>query len=109
METIEFASVIRSGTELCGTIRCEQSLLIQGVLIGCIECSALLEIDSLARVKGNIQADSLYLKGCIEGSVEARSIYLAEGACITGTVLCDRIQLERNIRIEKGIRFKLNK
>lgn len=106
MDNCEFASVILQNTELYGVIRSDKAVLIQGILIGSVECGSLLQIDPLARVDGDIKTDELYLKGLVDGSIVARSVYLFQGACVKGTILCDQIWMEKDVKIEKGIRFK---
>lgn len=78
-------SILAEGLAVTGDIVGDGELLVEGRLVGSIRCKALT-IGEGGSVQGRIVADSVLVKGEVEGEVEAEQVTLAKTARVIGDV-----------------------
>jgi cytoskeletal protein CcmA (bactofilin family) len=97
------ASVGKS-TRLKGDLYSEEELYFDGDIEGAIEVRGLLTIGPNGKVKANVKARELVVKGSIQGNVEAADrISIMNGASIVGDVKTAGIVIEDGAYFKGGI------
>lgn len=97
------ASVGKS-TRLKGDLYSEEELFFDGDIEGAIEVRGLLTIGPNGKVKANVKARELVVKGSIQGNVEAADrISIMNGASIVGDVKTAGIVIEDGAYFKGGI------
>lgn len=91
-------------TQVKGDIYSEEELFFDGELEGSIEVRQLLTIGPNGKVKANVKARELIVKGSIHGDVEASDrISIMNGATIIGDVKTAGIVIEDGAYFKGGI------
>ncbi|MFZ2869381.1 bactofilin family protein [Zavarzinia sp.] len=92
-------SILAEGLSIEGNIETVGDLQIDGTVTGDITCRSLtLGEDGL--VKGAINAETVHIRGRIEGRIDAAVVELAASAVISGDILHDSIGVEAGANIE---------
>jgi cytoskeletal protein CcmA (bactofilin family) len=91
-------------TRLRGEIYSEEELYMDGELEGSLEVRHLLTIGPNGKVKANVKARELVVRGSIQGDVEASDrISIMNGASIVGDVKTAGIVIEDGAYFKGGI------
>ena len=69
--------------------------MIKGIVDGSIDSKSDLLIDSAAVVKADINTDRVYVRGKVEGNINAnRLIYITSTGSVTGDITAGQVVLE---------------
>jgi cytoskeletal protein CcmA (bactofilin family) len=99
-----FAASIGKTTRIRGEVYSEEELFFDGELDGSIEVRHLLTIGPNSKVKANVKAKELVVRGSIQGDVEAGDrISIMNGASIVGDVKTAGIVIEDGAYFKGGI------
>ncbi len=86
-----------------GRLTGDEEVTVQGTIEGTIALNNRLSVDEGGRVVADVEADSVSVRGYLEGDVVARDIVqLLAGSTVTGNIRAPRIN------IEEGARFRGN-
>lgn len=89
---------------LRGDIRSEEELYLDGELEGTIDVRARLTIGPNGKIKANVKANEVIVRGSIQGNVEAIDrISIMNGASIVGDVKTAGIVIEDGAYFKGGI------
>ena len=91
-------SIISTGVVIKGDLSSGGDIQLDGTLEGDVRCAALT-IGESGRVKGTIHADSLVVRGTIDGTVFSNTVRLDKSAQVTGDLT------QRSIAIEAGAKI----
>lgn len=80
------ASIICSDVKIVGSIESQGAVQIDGHLEGDITASDIT-IGASGQMVGEVRAESLRVKGVVEGTIRARRVELESGAQVTGDIL----------------------
>ncbi|WP_165837487.1 bactofilin family protein [Zavarzinia aquatilis] len=98
-EAISRPSILAEGLSVTGNIETAGDLQIDGTVVGDIACRTLtLGEDGL--VKGAIAAETIHVRGRIEGRIDAAVVELAASAIVVGDILHDSVGVEAGASIE---------
>ncbi|MBD3162696.1 MAG: polymer-forming cytoskeletal protein [Candidatus Eisenbacteria bacterium] len=101
--TKAFETVLGAGCKIEGDVTVRGSILVRGEVAGGIRAQGEIEVDTGAKIKGDVQAERARLGGRIEGNVKVRdSLELRQGSHLIGDVFA------RSFRIEDGAIFQGN-
>jgi len=102
--TVGLPTSIDVSSELEGTLRCQETLRIDGRLEGAIECAKTVLVGERARVKASIAADEVRICGTVEGNIAARrKITLERTAVVTGDLSTLGIVIEEGAKLKGRI------
>lgn len=79
-------TVIGSACRIQGDVAGEQSVKIDGEVLGNILVSAAVVVGESGRVKGDVRCDDLVVFGRVEGQVEVRRLQLKNTAQVVGNI-----------------------
>lgn len=91
-------SIISEGFEFVGTITSEGTLNIAGIVKGKITAKAVL-VDVEGQVEGELNSDSLMIKGKVIGDVRCQELNIGPRAYVDGTVTYQNIHIQRGGKI----------
>ncbi|MGP1437923.1 MAG: bactofilin family protein [Treponema sp.] len=74
LEEEDFDTVLATDIEFSGNVDLKKPLMIKGIFSGSITSESALSIEESAFVKANVKADSLVVKGTLEGDVVADTV-----------------------------------
>lgn len=74
LEEEDFDTVLATDIDFSGNVELKKPLMIKGVFTGSINSESALSIEEGAIVKANVKADSLVVKGALEGDVVAETV-----------------------------------
>jgi cytoskeletal protein CcmA (bactofilin family) len=98
------AATIGKTMKLRGDIRSDEELYLDGELEGTIEVRHRLTIGPNGKVKANVKANEVVVRGSIQGNVEAIDrISIMNGASIVGDVKTAGIVIEDGAYFKGGI------
>ena len=98
------AASVGKSTRLKGDLYSEEELYFDGEIEGAIEVRGMLTIGPNGKVKANVKARELVVKGSINGNVEAADrISIMNGASIVGDVKTAGIVIEDGAYFKGGI------
>jgi cytoskeletal protein CcmA (bactofilin family) len=93
-----------ASTNFSGTLRCTESLRIDGRVEGEVGCDHTLVIGESGVVQASIEADSVVIAGQVKGDINARSkITLDKTACVTGDLCTPGIVIQEGAKLEGRI------
>lgn len=91
-------SIISEGFEFVGTITSEGTLNIAGVVKGKITARSVL-VDVEGQVEGELNADSLMVKGKVVGEVQCQDLNVGPRAYVDGSITYQNIHIQRGGRV----------
>ncbi len=91
-------SIISEGFEFIGTITCEGTLNIAGIVKGKVSARSIL-VDVEGYVEGELSSDILVVKGKIVGDVTCQELNVGPRALIDGTISYQHIHVQRGGKI----------
>ena len=102
--TISPSTSIDADTVLEGTLRCKETLRIDGRIKGTVECEKSVFIGECAKVKASITADEVQVSGVARGNITARrKITLKRTAVVIGDLTTPGIVIEEGAKVEGRI------
>jgi len=96
--TLSKPSIISEGFEFVGTITSEGTLNIAGVVKGKITAKSVL-VDVEGQVEGELNADSLMVKGRVVGEVKCQDLNVGPRAFLDGSITYQNIHIQRGGRV----------
>lgn len=91
-------SIISEGFEFVGTITSEGTLNIAGVVKGKITARSVL-VDVEGQVEGELNADSLMVKGRVIGEVQCQDLNVGPRAFVDGNITYQNIHIQRGGKV----------
>jgi cytoskeletal protein CcmA (bactofilin family) len=102
--TVSPSTSVDASTELEGTLRCKETLRIDGRVKGEIECEKSVLVGEGAKVYANIAADEVQIAGLVKGDIAARrKITLERTAIVTGDLTTPGIVIEEGAKLKGRI------
>jgi len=92
------ASTISGDLTIDGHIHSNGSVVIMGTVNGNVTVGTLVLADS-GKIRGNIKADEVELKGNQRGKVVSKKLAIVSGAVVNGSVACEDITVESGAHI----------
>ena len=91
-------TIIGLGSSIKGDIKISGSIRIDGDLLGNLETDGNVQIGEDARIKGNITAKSIIIRGIVIGDITVKeSVKLLSSSAVVGDILARSIQLDDNV------------
>lgn len=91
-------SVIASDVQITGTITTSGSLRIDGTLEGDLKCDGDATIGKSAKIKGNLDVNSVSIAGQLDGNVMAKDrIEMKASAKVSGDIRAKRLAVEDGV------------
>ncbi len=104
VRTIAPSTSIDSTSDLRGTLRCKETIRIDGRVKGEVECDKTVLIGEGGKVHANIVADTVQISGEVRGDITARSkITLVRTASVIGNLSTPGIVIEEGAKLEGRI------
>ncbi|WP_262691761.1 bactofilin family protein [Kordiimonas aestuarii] len=91
-------SIIGSDVEIEGNIRTVGELQLDGAIKGDLTCGGVVMGESGA-VKGIITADTVTIRGTVNGEIRARSVRLEKSAVVEGDVYHESLSVEAGAKL----------
>ena len=102
--TVSPSTSVDASSELEGTLRCKQTLRIDGYVKGEVECERTVLVGEGARVLASIDADEVQIAGAVEGNITARrKITLERTANVKGDLTTPGIVIEEGAKLRGRI------
>lgn len=97
-------STISSGVSVSGRISGDGELSVHGTIEGDVALDAPLTVEEDGRVVADVDADSVVIRGELEGEVIAReAVELVAGSQVTGNLRAPRIIIEEGAQFQGNI------
>ena len=98
------ATFIDSSTQIEGTVRCKETLRIDGQLSGELYCEKTVLVRHGAKVTANIVAEAVQISGEVNGNITARrKITLDQTARVNGDLATPGIVIEEGAKLKGRI------
>jgi len=91
-------SIIGSDVQIEGNIKTVGELQLDGMITGDLACGGLIMGESGA-VKGTITADSVTIRGQVQGEIRARAVRLEKSAVVEGNVFHESLSVEAGAKL----------
>ena len=91
-------SIIGSDVQIEGNIKTVGELQLDGSITGDLSCGGLVMGES-GSVKGTISADSVTVRGAVQGEIRARSVRLEKSAVVEGNVFHESLSVEAGAKL----------
>lgn len=92
-------SIIGSDVKIVGNLTAAGELQLDGIVEGDVKCGALT-MGEHGQVAGSITADTIVVRGRVEGKIRARSVRLEKTSRICGDVWHETLSIEAGAFIE---------
>ncbi len=92
-------SIIGSDIRVVGNITTPGEVQLDGIVEGEIVCGSLT-IGEHGLVTGTVKADTLHLRGSIEGKLRAKTIHFERTAKVKGDVTYETMTMEAGVQVE---------
>ena len=97
-DDISINSIIGNGSSICGDIKINGFMRIDGDLEGNLETTGNVLVGENARIAGNITARSITVGGIIKGNVVApEQVHLLSSSIVIGDIQTRRFQADENV------------
>ncbi|MBI1361648.1 MAG: polymer-forming cytoskeletal protein [Alphaproteobacteria bacterium] len=96
-------SIISADVKMKGSISSQGELQIDGHIEGDVRASALT-IGDTGAVKGEVVAESVVVRGSIEGCIRGRKVQLCSGAKVKGDIFHASLAIEPNAVFEGAVK-----
>ena len=97
--TSSVPSIIGSDIRVVGNLTTPGEVQLDGVVEGDIVCGSLT-IGEHGLVTGTVKADTLYLRGSIEGKLRAKVVNFERTAKVKGDVTYETMTMESGVQVE---------
>ncbi|MDR0273894.1 MAG: polymer-forming cytoskeletal protein [Burkholderiaceae bacterium] len=91
-------TVIAQHCKIEGNLNSENSIKVDGVILGALRCQGRAIIGETGLVKGDVHSADLLVVGKLEGNVFAENLHLHASACITGDISTQNLQVDQGAR-----------
>ncbi|MEA3010910.1 MAG: hypothetical protein QOJ91_2602 [Sphingomonadales bacterium] len=88
----EGPSMIGSGILIDGSIEADADLQIRGRVLGDVRCETLV-LGEQGEIRGNVEADRVWLSGRVEGAIETGDLAIEATARVKGDLTYSRIRM----------------
>jgi cytoskeletal protein CcmA (bactofilin family) len=92
-------SLIAEDVRLTGNISAKGEIQLDGIVEGDVQATTLT-IGETGAVKGAINADSVIIKGVVEGQIRCRSVRLEKNAKVKGDLWHETVSIEAGAIVE---------
>lgn len=96
-------SIISADVKMTGTIVSQGEIDINGQIEGDVRASALT-VGETGAVKGEVVAESVVVRGTIEGRIRGRKVQLCTGAKVRGDIFHASLAIEPNAIFEGAVK-----
>ena len=96
-------SIISADVKMTGTIVSQGELDINGQIEGDVRASALT-VGETGAVKGEVIAESVVIRGTVEGRIRGRKVQLCSGAKVRGDIFHASLAIEPNAIFEGAVK-----
>ena len=96
-------SIISADVKMTGTIVSQGELDINGQIEGDVRASALT-VGETGAVKGEVVAESVVIRGTVEGRIRGRKVQLCTGAKVRGDIFHASLAIEPNAIFEGAVK-----
>lgn len=91
------SGVLSRGVSIKGSVKFRDELLIDGEVEGTINSTGILTIGEHAKIRGEIKAKSVQVRGAVEGNIFATERCLLEAGCtLRGDIIAPRLVVDEN-------------
>ncbi len=98
--TVSPSTSVDASTLLEGTLRCKQTLRIDGRIQGRVECEKSVLVGESAQVDASIDGDEVQVAGGVQGDITAqRKIILQKTAVVKGDLTTPGIVIEEGAKV----------
>ena len=81
-------------TVLTGDLEAEDSVCVEGTILGNLKCRSMVIIGVKGRVEGDVEASSAIIGGAVKGSVTVNELLeMLKSATILGDISTSRLQV----------------
>jgi len=91
-------SFIGTDVVITGNMKADGDIHVDGRIEGDISCTALIQGEG-GRIAGGIVADQARIAGLVDGSIEARELFLSATARVTGDIAYQSLSIETGAQI----------
>lgn len=91
-------SIIGPDVEIDGNIKTKDELQLDGSIKGDLDCGSLV-MGETGAVNGLISADSVTIRGKVEGEVRAKTVRLEKSAIVNGDVYHENLSVEAGAKL----------
>lgn len=92
-------SIIGSDVKIVGNLTAAGELQLDGIVEGDVKCGALT-MGEHGQVAGSVTADTIVVRGRVEGKIRARSVRLEKTSRISGDVWHETLSIEAGAHID---------
>jgi cytoskeletal protein CcmA (bactofilin family) len=92
-------SIIGSDVKIVGNLTAAGELQLDGIVEGDVKCGALT-MGEHGQVAGSVTADTIVVRGRVEGKIRARSVRLEKTSKISGDVWHETLSIEAGAHID---------
>jgi cytoskeletal protein CcmA (bactofilin family) len=96
-------SIISADVKMTGTIVSQGEIDINGQIEGDVRASALT-VGETGAVKGEVVAESVVVRGTVEGRIRGRKVQLCTGAKVRGDIFHASLAIEPNAIFEGAVK-----
>ena len=88
-------TIVAQGCTINGELHVSGSLHVDGHIEGVVHSAQNLSIGQAGQVNGLVQAQIVYLSGCLEGKVECQALEILSTGRFTGELVSGELTIER--------------
>lgn len=99
-------TLIGEQCHLQGNLKSQNSIRIEGRIIGNVACEGMVVVGEKGRIEGNIEAKDLLVYGRIEGDITAGNLDLKTTAHISGNIDTHTLQVEPGAVYQGSVTMK---
>ena len=100
------STIISKSAKITGNIDVSTKIHIEGNIKGDIKSNNLVSIGTNGKIKGNINAKHVIVKGEIEGNIDCDELEILEGGKVRGDIIIKSIMIEKNGMFEGTSKIK---
>jgi len=106
----ESGGLVSRGVSIKGSVKFRNELLIDAEVEGTINSTGNLTIGERARIRGDIQAKSVKVRGSVEGNISATErCELQAGCTLHGDIETPRLVVDENVTFFGGAQVAMSK
>ena len=106
----ESGGLVSRGVSIKGSVKFRNELLIDAEIEGTINSTGNLTIGEHARIRGDIQAKSVKVRGSVEGNISATErCELQAGCTLHGDIETPRLVVDENVTFFGGSQVAMSK
>ncbi|WP_407427496.1 polymer-forming cytoskeletal protein [Treponema sp.] len=95
VEEEDFDTILASDIKFRGTIKFKKPFMIRGTVIGSIEATSDLVVDTDAEVTAMISAQRVLVRGKVDGNINAKDVvFVTASGSVNGDIISKEVVLE---------------